>query len=119
MRRVLSSGLLSCGLVLLAACSHPSSSEAVIAGAGFSAPTAAPSPESSMPQAQSGPASGAASFLAYEHNVAVELPGADIAARLERTQRACIDAKFGDVHTVDECVAYLNSIKGETRAAAE
>jgi N-carbamoylsarcosine amidase len=30
-----------------------------------------------------------------------------------------IDAKFGDVHTVDECVAYLNSIKGETRAAAE
>ncbi|HLS59001.1 MAG TPA: isochorismatase family protein [Paracoccaceae bacterium] len=29
-----------------------------------------------------------------------------------------IDAKFGDVHTVDECVQYLNSVNG-TRAAAE
>ena len=29
-----------------------------------------------------------------------------------------IDAKFGDVKTVDECVEYLNSL-GETRAAAE
>ena len=29
-----------------------------------------------------------------------------------------IDAKFGDVHTVDECVAYLSSV-GAARAAAE
>ena len=29
-----------------------------------------------------------------------------------------IDAKFGDVHTVDECVAYLNSV-GKAAAAAE
>jgi N-carbamoylsarcosine amidase len=29
-----------------------------------------------------------------------------------------IDAKFGDVHTVDECVAYLDSV-GKVAAAAE
>ncbi len=97
MRRVLPSSLLACLLVLSGACSHESSSEAEIAGAGFSASTAAAPPsEPSMLQAQSGSPSGAPSFLAYEHNVAVELPDADIAARLERTQQACIEAKFGE-----------------------
>ena len=28
-----------------------------------------------------------------------------------------IDAKFGDVHTVDECVAYLNSVGSFAEAA--
>ncbi|MCW5581259.1 MAG: DUF4349 domain-containing protein [Luteimonas sp.] len=97
MRRALPSSLLACLLVLAGACSHESSSDAEIAVAGFPASTAAAPPAgSAMPQAQSGSPSGAPSFLAYEHNIAIELPGADIAARLERARQACIDATFGE-----------------------
>ncbi len=35
------------------------------------------------------------SMLAYEHDVSVELPGKEILARLQQSQLACIESKFG------------------------
>lgn len=94
MRRVLESGLLVCALVLLAACSHEQSSQMEIAGGGFSAPSAAAPPP--VPAGQSSPPTAAQTFLAYEHNVVVQLPPDAIAARLEQAKQACTDAKFGE-----------------------
>ena len=93
MRHVLESGLLACALVLLAACSHGESSQPELAGAGFSAPAAAAPPPVPEARLQS-PAAQA--FLAYEHNVVVQLPPDAIAARLEQAQQACTEAKFGE-----------------------
>ena len=89
MRRVPESGLLACALVLLAACSQQTSSQAEFAAAGFAEPAAAAAPQSGSPSA-------AQTFLAYEHNVAVELPADAIATRLEQARQACVEAKFGE-----------------------
>ena len=92
MRRVLQSGLLACAFWLLAACGHEQSAQMEMAGSGFSAaPAAAPPP---VPPGQPG-APAVQAFLAYEHNVVVQLPPDAITARVEAAQRACTDAKFG------------------------
>jgi len=66
-----------------------------LAGAeGFMARPAAPAP-AKMLQAPEG------TFLAYEHDARVQLPGADIPAHVAAVRDACQQARFGDCAVLD------------------
>ena len=47
------------------------------------------------------PQSPQGAFLAYEHDVAIELAAADIPARLQAVQASCQSGKFGDCAVLD------------------
>lgn len=77
-----------CALLLAAGCSKQVEMASGFAGA--AAPVAA---EASM--AADADASDGRAYLAYEHEAGVNLPAADIPARLRAVQAACNDARFG------------------------
>ena len=93
MRLVLQSGLLACAVILLAACSHEASSQMEVAADGYAGGSAAAPPPLPAARLQS---QAAQAFLAYEHNVAVQLPPDAIAARMAQAQQACTEARFGE-----------------------
>ncbi|UYC18535.1 DUF4349 domain-containing protein [Xanthomonas campestris pv. phormiicola] len=68
-------------MLALAACSRHSAEGAAVAPA--AAPAAAPTID------------GRAAMLAYEHEVKVQLPAAQIQARLKQAQDSCLNGRFG------------------------
>ncbi len=73
--------ILVVAMLVLSGCSRPESATA-------SAPSAAA--DSASARAPPG------TFLAYEHNVSITLPGRDIPARVAAIQSSCFAQKFGD-----------------------